>query len=148
MMYKACPAPDCNKKLIEDGMSEYRCEKCNKNFDKYSWRMIPGFSISDASGQSWISSFSEVAESIFGEKVDTMGEHKENNESAFAQTINRAFFKEFNWRVQARTDTYNDETRVKCVAMSVEPVNPVKESKYLIEEIKKYAARENSAMAH
>ena len=52
-----------------------------------------------------------------------------------------------NLQIQARSDTYNDETRIKCVAMSVTPVNPVTESKYLIDQIKKYAARE-TGMVH
>jgi len=142
MMYKACPSDGCNKKLIEESSNEFRCEKCNKSYDKFHWRIIPGFSVSDATGQSWVSSFSEVAEVIFGTDVQQMGDLRENNEAEFNRIINKAFFKDFMWKIQARSETYNEETRVKCVAMTVAPVNPVKESRYLIDEIKKYAARE------
>ena len=54
MMYKACPNDGCNKKLIEEGDNEFRCEKCNKSYDKFNWRIIPGLSVSDATGQSWV----------------------------------------------------------------------------------------------
>lgn len=38
--YKACPTPDCNKKVVEDGSSSYRCEKCNADFPNYKYRLL------------------------------------------------------------------------------------------------------------
>lgn len=37
--YKACPTPDCNKKVVEDNMT-YRCEKCNAEFPNFKYRLL------------------------------------------------------------------------------------------------------------
>ena len=39
-LYKACPTEECNKKVTEDNMGGYFCEKCNRSFDKFKYRMI------------------------------------------------------------------------------------------------------------
>ena len=39
-LYKACPTEECNKKVTEDNTGGYYCEKCNKSFDKFKYRMI------------------------------------------------------------------------------------------------------------
>lgn len=40
-LYKACPSPDCNKKVTESsGGGEYFCEKCNQNFAEFKYRII------------------------------------------------------------------------------------------------------------
>ena len=36
---KACPSAECNKKVIEDGDS-YRCEKCNRTYPNFKYRLI------------------------------------------------------------------------------------------------------------
>lgn len=37
--YKACPTPDCNKKVVED-LPNYRCEKCNAEFPNFKYRLL------------------------------------------------------------------------------------------------------------
>ena len=39
-LYKACPGADCNKKVTEDTMGQYFCEKCNQSFTEFKYRMI------------------------------------------------------------------------------------------------------------
>lgn len=39
-LYKACPNADCNKKVTEDTMGQYFCEKCNQSFNDFKYRMI------------------------------------------------------------------------------------------------------------
>ena len=100
--------------------------------------MIPRLSILDASGQTWVSVFSETAERIFGSSCQQMGELKDSNEDAFNKKVTGAFFKQFMFKCRAKSETYNDETRVKVVAMEAHPVDPIKECKYLIEQINRY----------
>lgn len=38
--FQACPTADCNKKLIEEGDGNYRCEKCNRSFPNFQYRLI------------------------------------------------------------------------------------------------------------
>ena len=67
-----------------------------------------------------------------------MGQMRESNEGEFDRIIQGAYFQQFMFKCRAKADTYNDETRVRVTASSVTPVDPVVESKYLIEEIEKY----------
>lgn len=39
-VYKACPTPDCKKKIMDMNNGLYRCEKCNKDFPNFSYRML------------------------------------------------------------------------------------------------------------
>lgn len=39
-LYKACPSSDCNKKVTEGSGGEYFCEKCNRTFPDFKYRMI------------------------------------------------------------------------------------------------------------
>lgn len=39
-MYQACPTQDCNKKVIDEQNGLYRCEKCDREFPNFKYRMI------------------------------------------------------------------------------------------------------------
>jgi replication factor A1 len=139
MMYMACPSDSCNKKVFEEGDRKYRCEKCNKTFDTFSYRMIPRLSVLDSTGQAWFSVFTETAEQVFGSSCQEMGELKDSNEEAFNRKVTGSFFKSFMFKCRAKAETYQDETRVKVTGVMASAIDPVAESKYLIEQIKRYA---------
>lgn len=42
---QACPSPECNKKVIEEGDGTYRCEKCNKTHPDFKYRLILSVSV-------------------------------------------------------------------------------------------------------
>ncbi len=44
-LYKACPSAECNKKVTEDNMGGYFCEKCNQSFPEFKYRMILSVSV-------------------------------------------------------------------------------------------------------
>lgn len=39
-MYQACPTQDCNKKVVDEQNGLYRCEKCDREFPNFKYRMI------------------------------------------------------------------------------------------------------------
>lgn len=39
-MYQACPSQDCNKKVIDEHNGLFRCEKCDREFPNFKYRMI------------------------------------------------------------------------------------------------------------
>lgn len=39
-VYKACPQPECNKKVIDMESGQYRCEKCNQTFPNFKYRLM------------------------------------------------------------------------------------------------------------
>lgn len=63
--YPACQTQGCNKKVLE-GHDGWRCEKCNKSWDKPNYRYIFPMACSDYSGQAWLQGFNEVGEVLFG----------------------------------------------------------------------------------
>jgi len=141
-LYKACPSPECNKKVTEGGGGEqYFCEKCNQSFPNFKYRMILSVNIADHAGSQWVTCFQETGMEILNESAQGLGELREQDEAAFDQVFQRANFKEFVFRLRAKMDTYNDEQRLKCIAMSVSPVNYAQETRRRIEEIKQMMAQ-------
>jgi replication factor A1 len=56
----------------QDG-DEFRCEKCNKAYKDYEYRIMMSLSALDQTSQLWVSCFSETAEIILGETAKKMG---------------------------------------------------------------------------
>ncbi|KAL5477258.1 hypothetical protein EMCRGX_G024027 [Ephydatia muelleri] len=141
-LYKACPTPECNKKVTDDGMGNYRCEKCNKNFPDFKYRIILSVHVMDYSGGIWLSCFQDTATQILGGKSSQeLGELKEQDEAAFDQAFQSAYFKKYIFKVRAKMDTYNDERRLKFYCMSVSPINCAQETRRCVEDIKQLMAR-------
>lgn len=44
-VYKACPQPECQKKVIELEHGQYRCEKCNNAFPNFKYRLMVSVSL-------------------------------------------------------------------------------------------------------
>lgn len=38
--YKACPTAECNKKAVDMKNGMYRCEKCNREYPDFKYRLI------------------------------------------------------------------------------------------------------------
>lgn len=45
-LYQACPSQDCNKKVVDQHNGMFRCEKCDKEFPNFKYRLI--LSVSDS----------------------------------------------------------------------------------------------------
>lgn len=139
-MYRACPTESCNKKLIDQGNGMFRCEKCSKEFPNFKWRMILSANIADFSDNQWVTCFQESAELILGKSADELGDMKENNEAAFDQVFQDAMFKSYIFRLRAKVETYNDESRLKTVCVNASPIDWQEQSQRLTEEIAKLRA--------
>ncbi|XP_073256997.1 replication protein A 70 kDa DNA-binding subunit-like [Porites lutea] len=140
-LYKACPTADCNKKLIEEGDGNYRCEKCNRSFPNFQYRLILSANLADFTGNQWVTCFQESAEAILKRTAAEIGELKDSGDDRnFDAVFSEASFKTFNFRIRAKMETYNDETRLKCSVVNAAPLDFKQESKRLIDEIKKLSA--------
>lgn len=53
-MYQACPSQDCNKKVIDEQNGLYRCEKCDREFPNFKYRMILSVSPGGAEHNFWL----------------------------------------------------------------------------------------------
>ena len=139
-MYKACPTETCNKKLIDQGNGMFRCEKCSKEFPNYKWRMILLANLTDYSDNQWTTCFQETAELLLGKSADELGDMRESNETAFDQVFQDAMFKSYIFKLRAKVETYNDESRLKTICVNATPVDWQEQSQRLVEEIAKLQA--------
>lgn len=76
--YMACPTEGCNKKVIEEGPNQYRCEKCQKVFDRCDHRYIMTVQISDSTGAIWVQAFNETGQHLLGRTAEEMYNLKMN----------------------------------------------------------------------
>ncbi len=136
-MYQACPSQDCNKKVIDQGNGMFRCEKCNKEFTNFQYRMILSANLVDHTDNQWATCFQETAETILDRQADEIGQMKDTESPQFDQIFQDATFKSFIFKLRAKMETYNDEQRLKTVCVTATPVDFVEYNKKLLEDIDK-----------
>lgn len=137
-LYQSCPAPDCKKKVLEDN-DGYRCEKCDRVYPDFKYRLLLSANMADFSGNQWITGFNEQAELFLGKSAAELGELK-TIEEEYDEVFASATWKRYDLRLRAKTDTYNDETRVRCVCMGATPVDTKSACRRLISEIQRLQA--------
>ncbi|KAF9227715.1 replication factor-A protein 1 [Gyrodon lividus] len=128
--YPACPAQGCNKKVTEvnDG---WRCEKCEKTFDRPEYRYIMSMAVADWSGQAWLQGFNDAGLAVFGKTADEVIEIKERNEAEYNALMAQAAGRTFNFSCRAKQDTYNDQSRVRYGISKISPLDYHEEAQYL-----------------
>lgn len=138
-MYQACPSPECNKKVIDQQNGLFRCEKCDKEFPNFKYRLILSANIADFGENQWVTCFQESAEAILGQNAAYLGDLKEKNEQAYEEVFQNANFRTYTFRIRVKLETYNDESRIKGTVMDVKPVDHKEHAKRLIMNIRKMA---------
>lgn len=116
----------------QEGAGQWRCEKCNRSYDSFKHRLMMSVSFTDASGQVWVTAFQDVAEKMIGSTSQDLGELRDSNEAAFDEKISAATFQSFLLKCRAKSDTWNEETRVRVTAVACDQINFVDESRHLV----------------
>ncbi|VDM30217.1 unnamed protein product [Hydatigera taeniaeformis] len=123
-MYQSCTTEGCQKKVLDLGNGLYRCEKCSRETPTYKWRLLLSVKISDMTGEHWITCFQNTAEVILGRSAEELGAIKESkDENQMENVFVNAIFKSWIFRLRAKVDTFNDESRLRVVAIEAKPVN-------------------------
>ncbi|KAK9501699.1 hypothetical protein O3M35_012375 [Rhynocoris fuscipes] len=134
--YKACPTPECNKKVIDQNTGQYRCEKCNREYDSFKYRLMLQINIGDFSGNQWVSLFQDSAEELLEAKADDIGRWQEEDNSSFNQVFKKVTLRPYQFRLRAKMETFNDESRVKYTVFSVKKPNYKERCRQLSTEIR------------
>jgi len=138
-LYKACPnqvdSRDCNKKVGENGDGSFRCEKCNMDLNNFKWRLMLSINIGDFSDGVWGTCFQETAEKLLGMSSEEVGNLSVTDEDKFNAVLSDATFKPYSFKMRAKADTYNDETRVKHTVVSVDNIDYNALNKMYIKQI-------------
>ncbi|XP_067000915.2 replication protein A 70 kDa DNA-binding subunit isoform X2 [Anabrus simplex] len=135
-IYKACPTAECKKKVIDMRNGMYRCEKCNQEFPNFTYRLLLSMNLGDWTGQQWVTSFQEQAEMILETTSNELGELADDNDK-FLEVFSAAAFKSYIFKLRAKVETFNDESRMKTTVANVIPLNYKEYNRRLIESIKK-----------
>ncbi|EGN95654.1 hypothetical protein SERLA73DRAFT_186799 [Serpula lacrymans var. lacrymans S7.3] len=128
--YPACPTQGCNKKVTDIG-DGWRCEKCEKTFERPEHRYIISLAVADWSTQAWLQGFNDAGVAVFGKSADDLMEIKERDEAEYNTVMAKASGATFNFTCRAKQDTYNDQTRVRYGIVKLNPVDYREEAKYL-----------------
>ncbi|RCN48712.1 replication factor-a protein 1 [Ancylostoma caninum] len=121
-LYQSCSNEGCSKKVVQLGVDQYRCEKCDSTNDTFKWAYMVQAELTDLSGSLWVTMFSSSAAKVFGMEAQKLGELKEIDKEAYDRVLTGMCFKYFNWRINAKTNTYNDETRMRYSVLGCDPV--------------------------
>lgn len=119
--YPACRTEsaqgNCNKKVTEIELNQWRCEKCDVSWDKPNWRYILSLNVSDHTGQIWLSAFDEASTLIMGVSANDFMAMKDNanqdeaGQGKLTQVFQEANCKTFTFRCKAKMDTFQDQQR-------------------------------------
>ncbi|KAM7374453.1 hypothetical protein PAMP_007109 [Pampus punctatissimus] len=139
-LYQACPSANCNKKVIDQLNGRYRCEKCNREFPNFKYRLLLSANLADFEDNQWVTCFQDTAEVLLGCNAETLGKLRETDEAAFDEVFQKANFKTHIFKNRVKLETYNDEARVKVTVMEVTPIDHREYSRRLLSNIRKLAS--------
>ncbi|VDO13359.1 unnamed protein product, partial [Brugia timori] len=129
-LYKSCGTNGCKKKVIEIN-NQYRCEKCDITLDKYKYVLLMTMEISDFSGSHWVTVFEDKAVKLLKTDAEQLGQLLDNNLlDEYNEVFNAVRFREYTFRIRAKSEFYNGEEKNKW---SVFDINEVNYDKYIDE---------------
>ncbi|KAK5135705.1 hypothetical protein LTR08_004691 [Meristemomyces frigidus] len=143
--YPACLSEGCNKKTVEIDPGQWRCEKCEKTWDRPDYRYIMSVNVSDHTGQIWLSCFNEVGLQIMGLTAnEVMALRDEGDERRVSETFADANCKTFAFKCKAKMDTFQDQQRVRYQVQYANPLDFSREAKKLADIINLYKIQDDS----
>ncbi|CAK0786712.1 hypothetical protein CVIRNUC_009926 [Coccomyxa viridis] len=135
MYYEACP--DNSRKVTKQEEGWY-CEYDSKVYPAMVRRYVMLAKCTDATAELSISIFNEQAEQVLGMTADELAALKEGSGvEAYEAVLKRAQWKEWQMRVQSKSQLYQDQLRQRVSVNSLKPLNFTDESRHLIAQIEK-----------
>ncbi|KAM8835855.1 replication protein A 70 kDa DNA-binding subunit-like isoform 1-T1 [Synchiropus picturatus] len=138
-LYRACPSADCNKKVMELEAGLWRCDKCDREFPTFKYRLLLSVNLADYGDQQWVTCFQDTAEVLLGQSAESLGCLRDTDEAAFDEVFRRVNLTSHIFKNRVKLETYNDECRVKVTVLEVLPVDHREYSRRLIRNIHKLA---------
>ncbi|KAL6608405.1 replication factor-a protein [Neocallimastix californiae] len=120
--YPACPNDGCSRKVIEEEDS-WRCERCCQSYPKPNYKYILNVNILDHTGNQYVTFFNDIAEKLIGFKAQRLMEIKETEINEFNSILDKITLQKYDFRIRAKTESFNDKPIFRCFAVKVKPVN-------------------------
>lgn len=135
MYYPSCP--DCMKKLVLDpDGGVWKCDKCNKLFEKPVQRYVLSVCLNDETGQIWASSFEESGATILGISANDLNDLRMEQESLFEQYTTGFPRVEYLVKIRAKQDVYQNVVRIRYSILTLSKINFVEEARRILDELK------------
>ncbi|KAF1810784.1 subunit of heterotrimeric replication factor [Eremomyces bilateralis CBS 781.70] len=134
--YAACKGDSCNRKVQEIEPGNWRCEWCEKSHDAPNYRYIISINVVDHTGSMWLTCFDEPGNVVMGMSANEL--HALGEEGNNTLVFEDANLKTLTFRCRAKTDTYQDQQRIRYQVNSAAPLNFPAESARLQALIKQY----------
>lgn len=134
-VYRACPQPDCNKKVVDQDNGSYRCEKCDIDFPNYKYRLLLQMLVSDWSSNRWVTAFADLAEQLLGKTSQEVGDALSYNKETAELIFSEIYYNNFVFKLRTKLEYYSDAPRNKTTAISITTLNHKEFNGYLIKNI-------------
>ncbi|XP_030369823.1 replication protein A 70 kDa DNA-binding subunit [Scaptodrosophila lebanonensis] len=134
--YKACPQSECNKKVVDEGNGQYRCERCNSLYPNFKYRLLINMSIGDWTANRWVTCFNEVGEQLLNHSGQEVGNALENEPEAAQAMFSAINFTSHIFKLRCKSEMYGDVTRNKLSVQALTPINYKEYNKYLLKSLK------------
>ena len=139
--YTACPQEGCNKKVNASMNNEWVCEKCNRSYENCMRRYIMSCTVTDTTGQIWVSAFNDIGEQILKVTADELYELKETNIMRYEEVIADALHKTYLMKVRVKEEMVLDAMKQKVTILKIEPLDFIVESKQCHDLIMQYVEK-------
>ncbi|KAF5098687.1 hypothetical protein D0Z00_001940 [Geotrichum galactomycetum] len=133
LYYPSCP--DCRKKLVQMPDTNWRCERCNKMFEKPFYRYVLSVCLNDETEQIWASAFEDSGNMIVGVTANELAELNETNPELKIRKLQEFPRLEYIFRIRATQDIYNDVKRVRFSIVSISKLDYAAEAHKLINDL-------------
>ena len=113
LTYAACTTEGCGKKVIEEGIQMYRCERCARSMDRCDHRYSFQIQIGDDTGSIWASVFNETGAVLTGRPAEEVHHMPMNIPLSMPTLSIRSKGVSGHSSSEPSRTTYGGETRVK-----------------------------------
>ncbi|XP_014209372.1 replication protein A 70 kDa DNA-binding subunit-like [Copidosoma floridanum] len=139
VLYKACPSEGCRKKVVDQSNGMYKCEKCQREFPNFIYRLVATANLVDWTGNEWATAFNEDAEILMKASAQELGELNEKHKDTFLEKIGAAAFKSYIFKLRYRMENFNDENKLKATIVNIQPINYKEYTEHLLNKIQELA---------
>ncbi|KAG8937310.1 Replication factor A protein 1 [Tulasnella sp. 418] len=139
IMYTACPAEKCNKKVNETSSGDWRCEKCDRSYPQPDHRYLMAISVADHTGQLWLQAFNEVGQQVIGMTARDLYDLQMSDAAAATAAVTKAQGSTWNFSCRAKQDTFNDNSRTRYGINRVWSLDYLAEGRALLDQLQQYS---------
>lgn len=140
--YTACPNVigdrQCGKKVTKSDSGNWLCDKCNQEFPECDYRYLLQLNIQDHTGTTSVTAFQDRGQEILGCSARELNIFKENKDPRYTDVLINCLYQNYLFRLKVKEEQYGDVRQVKNTVAKVERVDPLAESKFLLDSISRF----------